>query len=69
MFYIDLYRENMKNHLVSNHKAYNIDIWYVASLCLWTSSTKFVQIISLGPKMTTAGVTSEMAQLSTDTYI
>ena len=33
-----------KNLPVWNHKAYSIDIWYVAS-------TKFVRIIGLEPKM------------------
>ena len=31
MFYIGLYRENIKNLLVWNHKALWRDIWYVAS--------------------------------------
>ena len=30
MFYIGLYRKNMKNLLVRDHKAKNLAIWYVA---------------------------------------
>ena len=57
MFYIGLYRENMKKFFLSEttrpralifHKAYSLDIWYVASP---SGPNKFVQIIPLGPKM------------------
>ena len=31
LFYIDLYRENFKNLLLKNHKAQNLENWYVSS--------------------------------------
>ena len=53
MFYIGLYRENVKKS--SCLKPQGLDYWYlVFSITLWTS-TKFVQIIDLGPKMVPPG--------------
>ena len=49
MFYIGLYRENVKKNLfVWNHKAKSLDIWYVASP---SGPSMFVRILVLGPKM------------------
>ena len=49
MFYIGLYRENMKKS--SCLKPLGLELWYlVCSITLWTS-TKFGQIMPLGPKM------------------
>ena len=49
MFYIGLYRENVKNLLVWNQKEKTIDIWYLASPS--RNTTKLVQIIDLGPEI------------------
>ena len=49
-FYIGLYREKLKIVLVLNHN--NLDIWYFS--IKWTS-TKFVRIMTLKPKMVCAG--------------
>ena len=54
MFNIGLYRENVKKS--SCLKLEGLEPWYlVYSITMWTS-TKFVQIISLGPEMECPGV-------------
>ena len=49
MFYIGLYRENMKKS--SCLKSYVLEPWYIVSSITLRSSTLFVQIMPLGPKI------------------
>ena len=49
MFYIGSYRENMKKS--SCLKPYGLESLYLVCSITWWNSTKFVQIMPLGPKM------------------
>ena len=50
IFYIYLYRANMNNSVCL--KAWGLEPWYLICSFILCSSTKFVQIIPLWPKMT-----------------
>ena len=68
MLYTGLYKENHEKIFMSlNHKAYSLDIWYVASPSKPLPS--LFKLCHRGPKWPRARSRQGHGQLSTDTYM